>query len=150
MNNPFANVEYLLRCDLGSAEAQLGIALQYEFSPPGIKYSAPYEEMGRELWSAVRYEIWDLLCDRTDKTAKKWTEELIAGDARDLVVALATLIASQLDVTLSIAVPAAAILVKRRVHTFCSRSPKRPKRSVADILITMRAKVSSPKRKKKS
>lgn len=150
MKSPFDNIEYLLRCDKKTADFNLGVALQYEFAPPNARYSAPYEKNGRELWLAIRFEVWGLLCDRDQRTAKKWIEELIAGDVRDLVVALATLMASQLDISLSIAVPAAAILVKNRIHTFCSLRPKKPKRTVAEILTAKRVSLAPGKRKKKS
>jgi hypothetical protein len=150
MQSPFDNVEYLLKCDLKTAEFNLGVALQYEFAPPNVRFSAPYAKIGRELWLAIRYEVWGLLCERDQRSAKKWTEELIAGDARDLVVAFATLIASQLDVTLSIAVPAAALLVKRQVHSFCASAPRKPKRSVTEILTAKQGAMAKTGQKIKS
>ena len=58
----------------GAIVLNIGIALQYAFAPPSVKYSAPYLEMGKELWASAEYELHSLLCDTTERAPRKWLE----------------------------------------------------------------------------
>ena len=83
----------------------LGMAFLYECSPPGVKYRAAYFEMGQELWKALKYEFRCMLCD--SGKPQNWLSELISGDTRNLIVAIATTFMSSYNVSIGIAVPAA-------------------------------------------
>lgn len=119
---------------------EAGVALQYAFAPPNVRYSAPYVEMGRELWIAAEYEIHSLLCDRNGRKAREWVVEVVSGDARDLVIAIMTALVASLNVPLSIAIPIAALAVKRELAAFCRLRPKKPKRSLSEIVGTQHPK----------
>jgi hypothetical protein len=113
----------------------LGVGLQYEYAPPGVYFRAPYAKMGLELWRAFSSEIYYLLCDPNNKQPKDWIQELISGDIRNLITGIIAVIASTYNVSLGIAIPAAAIVIKKGLVNYCKRKPrKRIKRTVRVIL----------------
>jgi hypothetical protein len=57
-------------------EFQLGVALKYEGVGPGVSFSAPYPELGVLFWSALKYEVYDLLCDSEGKSTKRMAQRL--------------------------------------------------------------------------
>jgi hypothetical protein len=118
----------------GAIILNVGIALQYAFAPPGVKYSAPYVEMGKELWAAAEYELHLLLCDSAESAPRKWLEDVVSGDVRELTVSIITILVASLHVPLSIAVPIAALVIKKQLATFCRRKPRKPKRTMSEII----------------
>lgn len=113
---------------------QLGVALQYEYSPPGIKYSASYPEMGNKLWKAFRNELYDILCDNKTQEPKEWLNDLITGDIRNLVTGIVSTITATYDVSIAIALPVTALIIKNGLLNYCSNSPKKTENSVSQIL----------------
>ena len=128
----------------GAIVLNIGIALQYAFAPPGVKYSAPYLEMGKELWASAEYELHSLLCDAAERAPRKWLEDVVSGDVRELTVSVLTILVASLHVPLSIAVPIAALVVKKQLAAFCRRKPRKPKRTMSEIINERR-----PREKKK-
>jgi|SRR5581483_5935648 len=128
----------------GAIVLNIGIALQYVFAPPGVKYSVPYAEMGKELWAAAEYELHSLLCDAAERAPRKWLEDVVSGDVRELTVSVLTILVASLHVPLSIAVPIAALVVKKQLAAFCRRKPRKPKRTMSEIIDERR-----PREKKK-
>ena len=115
-------------------ELELGIGLQYEYASDNIKYYAPYPEMGKKLWKAFKYELYEMLCAKKEKAPNKWLDELISGDIRNLIVGISSAVTAKYEVTLGIALPVAALVIKSNILIYCSNPPKKPKRSVAEIL----------------
>jgi hypothetical protein len=118
----------------GAIFLNVGIALQYVFAPPGVKYSAPYLEMGKELWASAEYELHSLLCDAAEREPKKWLADVVSGDVRELTVSVLTILVASLHVPLSIAVPIAALVVTKQLASFCRRKPRKPKRTMSEII----------------
>ena len=115
-------------------EFQLGVGLQYEYISAEVRFSAPYPEMGKKLWKAFKFELYELLCDRKLKTPNNWLNELISGDLRNLIVGISSAITAKYEVTLGIAIPLAALIIKSNVLNYCSDAPKKSKKSVIEIL----------------
>jgi hypothetical protein len=128
----------------GAIVLNIGIALRYAFAPPGVRYKAPYLEMGKELWVSADYELHSILCDPAERAPKKWIEDIISGDVRELTVAILTILVASLHVPLSIAVPTTALILKKQLAAFCRRKPRKPRRSLSEIIDERR-----PRRKKK-
>lgn len=130
------DIEQILNKHLGLEywEFQLGVGLQYENVQGNIKYSAPYPEMGKKLWKAFKFELYELLCDKKQGTPHEWLNELVSGEIRNLVVGISSAITARYEVTLGIAVPLAALVIKSNVLTYCKNAPKKSKKSVAEIL----------------
>lgn len=112
----------------------LGVGLQYEYSPKNIHYSAPYLEMGKEIWNSLNSELYELLCDDNIHQPKEWVKDLISGDIRNLAVGIVAAITSKYNVSLAIAFPAAALIIKKGVLFYCSKRPDNLKKSVSEIL----------------
>lgn len=111
----------------------LGVAYQYHGAPEGIYYSAPYLEMGEQLWRIIQSELQETLC--TDGHPEPWVEEMISGDARDLIIGIIKVMVSTLRVPFAIAVPATALVVKHGVAALCSDPHKQvPKYTAREIL----------------
>ncbi|WP_415909465.1 hypothetical protein [Oleiharenicola sp. Vm1] len=71
-------IERLQKLPDGAVVFEVGVALQYFDAPPGVRYSAPYVEMGTELWATACYELQSLLCDKSERAPKDWVDELQA------------------------------------------------------------------------
>ncbi len=114
---------------------ELGEALVYLNVPPGIEFSAPYNEIGQELWEALQFDLYHLICDGKEKEPNNWVKELIGGDIRNLITGILTALISTLSVPLAIAIPASALLIKKGVTTYCEKGrPKKPKNSIKKLL----------------
>ena len=136
--SPVKRVQALARRSEDLSIFYLGEGLLGAFKPPEMRCKAPYREMGEELWAALEYELHQLLCDSALRKPKDWTAELIEGDTRNLIVALLTLLVAKYEMTLAVAVPATALLVKKRLAGLCAKRPNRPKRSVRAIFSYMK------------
>jgi hypothetical protein len=99
----------------------MGVSYVYHEAPKGKKYGADYVGLGRRIWGSLHYELHTLLC--TDGKPQEWVEEVVTGEIRNIAVGLVTVIATKLDVTLGVAVPAAALIVKHGLLDFCKTSP---------------------------
>ena len=103
----------------------IGIGLMYEHAPPGERYSAPYAKMGLDFWLDLSSKMYYLLCDPKNKRPKDWVQELISGDIRNLLTGIITAIASTFNVGIGIAVPAAALVIKKGLVNYCKRKPSK-------------------------
>lgn len=131
-------------------ELRLGIALVYEYAPKGIKYSAAYAKLGKALWRALRYELYEMLCDPRQRKPKEWLNDLVTGDIRHLLMGITTAITSKYDVSLGIAVPCTALVAKIGVLKYCGTKPRaKPVKSVAEILAHYRT-LHAPKKQRPS
>jgi len=130
------HIAQILNENLGTEywEFQLGVGLQYENVEGNIKYYAPYPEMGKKLWKAFKFELYELLCDKKQGTPHEWLNELISGDVRNLVIEISSAITARYEVTLGIAVPLAALVIKSNILTYCSNAPKKSKKTVTELL----------------
>jgi hypothetical protein len=135
-------------------EFQLGVALKYEGVKPGISFSAPYPELGLLFWSALKYEVYDLLCNSEEQAPREWLNDLITGDIRNLIVGISAAITSKYEISIGIGLPAAALIFKSGIIAYCSKRPKRkPFRTVRELLASKDKSVreweEDKKRKKK-
>ncbi len=134
----------------------LGVALQYEYAPPGIRFSAAYPQIGRQLWNAIRKELYNVICDETTQSPKEWINDLITGDIRNLATGIVSAITAKYDVTIAIAVPVAALIIKTGILNYCTEPIRTSKKTVDKILSEKRSamleleKELMPKRKKKA
>jgi len=112
----------------------LGIGLVYEHAPPGVRYSAPYAKRGLDFWLEISSEMYYLLCDPKNKRPKDWVQELISGDIRNLLTGIITAIALTYSVSLGIAIPAAALVIKKGLVNYCKSKPSKKKGTVSLIL----------------
>ena len=128
----------------------IGMALQYEYAPRGIKYEASYSRMGKELWKAVQYDLYNIICDPKAKEPRLYVEELISGDIRDLGISIFTILVSQLSIPAAIAVPIVALILKVGLRTYCSLEPKRPRRNSIDILSSKKNQMENVKKRRKA
>ncbi len=119
-------------------EFQLGVGLKYEHVSNDIRFHAPYPELGKKLWKAFRYELYIFLCDSKSKEPQEWLNDLITGDIRNLVVGICSVITTKYDVSLGIALPAAALVIKQGTLKYCNNKPKKSKKTVLQILGEMR------------
>ncbi len=101
----------------------LGVGLHYEYCPPGIRDSAPYIEMGKKLWDAFKNEFYEVICNKVELRPREWMNDLISGDIRNLITGVVAAITAKYDVTIGIALPAAALLVKTGIFNYCSQRP---------------------------
>ncbi len=119
-------------------EFQLGVGLKYEYETSDIKFHAPYPQLGKILWKAFKYELYNILCESKSKEPKEWLNDLITGDIRNLIVNICSAITTKYDISLGISLPVAALIFKHGVLRYCDAKPKKSKKSVLEILREMR------------
>jgi len=121
----------------------LGVGLQYEYTPPrgagrlvscDLYVTALLAKMGRDFWLILSGEIYYLLCDPKNKQPKDWVQELISGDIRNLVTGIIAAIASTYNVSLGIAIPATALVIKKGLVNYCKKPRKKIIKTVKVIL----------------
>ena len=140
------DIAELLRADLSVRywEQRLGKGVWYEYESQGKKYSTDYVKHGKELWGALRYELYEVLCLRDETKPREWLNDLVTGDIRNLLLGIATAITSKYDVSLGIVVPCTALIVKTGIARYCgTKPPRKPRKSVVQILARFRAIHSS-------
>ncbi|KAB2872124.1 MAG: hypothetical protein F9K37_01300 [Bacteroidales bacterium] len=96
---------------------ELGVGYVYESSPPNIRHSAPYLEYGKKLWDLLEPEIHELICDKD--FPKDWLNELLEGDIRNLILGIVSAVTAKYDIGLGIAIPIAALVIKKGIKDFC-------------------------------
>lgn len=102
-------------------EFELGVGYVYENTPEGSHYSAPYLELGEAFWLKIKTSIHAFICEKSEP--KEWVNDLISGDIRNLIVGLVSAITSKYDVSMGIALPITALVVKTGVINFCKVEP---------------------------
>jgi hypothetical protein len=128
----------------------LGVGLQYEYSPSRIAYSAPYLEMGKKLWTAFKYELFDLLCNGEKNEPKEWLKDTVTGDIRNLATGIISVITAKYNVSIAIALPATALVIKNGLLNYCSTPPEKPKETVSKILKSKKLALKRIQAKNKS
>jgi len=118
-------------------EFKLGEGLVYEYSPPRGMFSMPYEEIGKDAWKIFQNEIHHMLCEDSG-SPKSWVNELISGDIRVLILAIVSSITSKFDISLGIAIPIVALIIKKNILTFCSDKPSIANKTIEQLLQEMK------------
>lgn len=103
-------------------EFQLGVGYVYEGLSDRIKFSKPYPEIGLKFWKLLHPDLHNLFC--VDGNPKEWVNDLVTGDGRNVITGIVSAITAQYDVTLAIAVPIAALLLKYDFINFCRLATK--------------------------
>jgi len=99
---------------------ELGVQYVYHNAPKGIRYSAPYREYGKAFWDKIETNIQSVLCK--DGKPKANIEELISGDIRSLTEAILSIVVATYEVTLAIAIPITALVMKKGISRFCAKT----------------------------
>jgi hypothetical protein len=126
----------------------LGEALLHADSEHAVFYlrCPPYFEIGMELWAAAEYKLYSFLCDAAERAPKKWLNDVISGDVRELTVSILTLLVASLHVPLSIAVPITALVIKKQLAAFCRRKPRKPELTLSEIIVQRRPREKKPRK----
>lgn len=135
---------------VGHWELQLGIGYVYEkVTSPNIKFSAPYLKYGKGLWIALKYDLYSFICKTEEPSPREWVTDLVSGDIRNAVVGIAAAITSKYQISMGIAIPIVALVIKTGVLTYCQDEPKKPDDSSKKIFKNMLSWNDTEKKKKK-
>jgi hypothetical protein len=99
---------------------ELGVGYVYNNVSNNVRYSAPYPEYGKLLWSQIESNIQGLLCK--DGKPNSIIEEIINGDIRSLAEAILSIIIARYEMTLALAIPLTAIVIKKGILNFCDEN----------------------------
>jgi hypothetical protein len=131
-----------------SLYGSLGEGYVYEYTSRDVKCSMDYTAVGKRFWEALGYELYGLICDRARRQPQDWVEDLISGDVRNLAIGIVAAIASEYNVSLGIAVPAAALVIKKGVGAYCSHPPKHPpQKPVKTMLAEKKARATAAQKR---
>lgn len=97
----------------------LGIKYVYEFAPKGVQYYFPYFDIGKLFWDKIKNNVHSFVCE--ENKPKEWISDyLLDGNIESLALALIKSIKSKYSVSVDIAVPIVAILIKTGLNKFCA------------------------------
>ncbi len=115
---------------------QLGVGYVYHNVPDGINFSKPYPELGKSFWNKIETNIHSLICE--NGKPKSNIEALISGDIRSLAEAILSIVVATYEITLTIAIPITALVLKKGIHKFCSKfiEIERDPKLISEILET--------------
>lgn len=102
----------------GYWKLELGVGYVYYNEPDNIKFSKPYPEIGESFWYKIESSIRGIICK--DGKPKSQIEEVINGDIRSLAEAILSIVVATYEVTLAIAIPITALVLKKGILNFCS------------------------------
>jgi hypothetical protein len=114
---------------------KLGGGLLHEYAPPEVRFCADYQQIGKSLWTALSYELYPIICNTRNHQPKAWVNELISGDIRDVLVGIIAAISSTFSVGLGIAIPAAALVIKKGLIKYCSINPKNSRQETVKSIL---------------
>jgi hypothetical protein len=114
----------MLQSDISHLLYMLGASSVDQYTPPDVGLSYDYYRIGLRLWRAFQREMYSLICDAGQRKPKTWVNELIGGDIRNLATGIILAIHTEYGVSLAVAVPAAALIMKTGLLTYCERLPK--------------------------
>jgi len=129
---------------------QLGVGYVYHNVPKGINFSEPYPEFGKIFWDKIETNVHSLICENGKPKAN--IEELISGDIRSLAEAVLSILVASYDITLAIGIPITALVLKKGILKFCSKSLNNepdPK-LIKSILENKSLKIKTGKKNKKA
>ena len=101
---------------------KLGVGYVYEFTPDGIQFRMPYEKIGPGFWAEIEATIHHFIC--CNGSPRPWVEELISGEIRNTIVGFVSAITAKFDIGMGIAVPIAALILKRGIANYCVYQPQ--------------------------
>jgi hypothetical protein len=112
----------------------LGEGVLFEYVPENTYFDAPKKKNGERLWKALDSELYEKICNGNEP--KEWVKDLISGDIRDLISGILTMICTTYSVSLGIAIPTAALLMKNGISNYCKNVKHQGKDtlSVASLL----------------
>jgi len=100
----------------------LGTGVAYEIAGDRLSFSYDYVELGKKFGSSLQYELYLLLCIPKENKPKDWVSSFIDGNnARELAAALFAAVLSKYDVSVSIAIPATALVLKKGLLNFAKQ-----------------------------
>ncbi len=74
---------------------------------------------GQRVWDENKGKIQSLLCDMTTNEPNEFIKQLTEGNIKDLITGIITLLHTTLSITLTLAVPLVALILKKGIHTLC-------------------------------
>ena len=82
--------------------------------------SSNFFKKGTQYWEEVIDKIKAILCNEQSNTPKEEILAVLNDQNVNIAVYLVTLIANQLDVIFSIAIPLVALILNKGLHKFCT------------------------------
>jgi hypothetical protein len=128
-------LERLLKSSQKTLEFELGVGLQYEYAPPNIRFSAPYYQMGKDFWNAFRKELYKFICNPNELKPKEWVNDLVVGDIRNLAIGIVSALTARYNVSLGIAIPVSALILKSGILKYCREPQQAPPRSAVKKIL---------------
>jgi hypothetical protein len=100
--------------ELGRAEK-----IMYESVDIENQFMSSFLDNGQRIWQSYKDKVENILCDKTKREPKENIKELTTGTGKDLVVNIITLLTTTYSLTLAIAIPVAALILKKGINSIC-------------------------------
>lgn len=97
----------------------LGISISEEDLSTDNLFSFDFYNSGREYWDKLKDKLMTILCDRDNKVPHSTMDEVLNGDIRNLAVYLVTVLVTDLGIVINVAIPLAALILKKGLKEFC-------------------------------
>lgn len=116
--------------DLGQSLISESRIMRYKYTPTqaqfyiGVTQRLGYTRIGKKFWVAPRKKLYKLFCDRGSKAPKTWVKELMGSELRNVWIALLGKVTKTCDVSIAVAIPIVALLLKKGISAFCNHPPR--------------------------
>jgi hypothetical protein len=88
-----------------------------EYAKPAL---VPHLPLAQRTIQTAHTRLYRMLCDPATKTPNKVATEICSGEARNIIVNLASLLLTQYDMAIAMGLPTAVFLMRTGIHKFCA------------------------------
>lgn len=75
---------------------------------------------GQKLWAFYQEKLKDFLCDRALCEPKDFIKDITDGTSKEIITAIVTGLCSTYSISLSVAIPLCALVLKKGIGAFCN------------------------------
>lgn len=100
---------------------QLGQATSGDLIGSDNDFSFPFYEKGKELLEKYKPILKSMLCDTERMCIKSTIDEVVLGNVRELIYLIICTLCESHNLSLSLAIPLAALVIKYGLQNFCSK-----------------------------
>lgn len=76
-------------------------------------------DQGKKIWDSYKSNIQEIFCDKSTGEPNQYIKELIEGNVKDLIVNIISLLTTTYSLTLAVAIPLAALILKKGFYSIC-------------------------------
>jgi len=138
LNSSIGTEEWETRLGQEIDDALVGAVNHFDFNA---------SEFGRQMWKGFNLDLHAYFCK--DGKPREWLTDVITGDVRNLVVSITSAITAKYDVTIAIAIPITALMLKTGILNYCANKSEQNSDKLFNTYKGLLARHSKKKKRRK-